>query len=119
MRYEVAKQWVNALRSGKFTQGKGALADHAREKYCCLGVLCEIAIQNGIKVKRLRAETLDETSYDDCAAFPPPPIMAWAGLRTENVQLRGAPYDSLIGMNDGGGSFEEIADLIEEKWEEI
>lgn len=41
MNPEWKKKWVEALRSGKYKQGKEALC--FGDKYCCLGVLCEIA----------------------------------------------------------------------------
>lgn len=31
-------KWVDALRSGKYKQGNGALYDSNRGEYCCLGV---------------------------------------------------------------------------------
>ena len=36
------KKWVAALRSGKYKQGKGQLYDNLDEKYCCLGVACDL-----------------------------------------------------------------------------
>lgn len=33
----IRRKWLNALRSGKYKQGKGALEKDG--KYCCLGVL--------------------------------------------------------------------------------
>jgi len=35
------RKWLEALRNGKYKQGKEAL--RIKDKYCCLGVLCEIA----------------------------------------------------------------------------
>lgn len=37
---EIKKAWIEALRSGKYEQGKGYLKKDGA--YCCLGVLCEI-----------------------------------------------------------------------------
>jgi hypothetical protein len=37
---EIKKAWVEALRSGKYEQGKHSLKKD--NCYCCLGVLCEI-----------------------------------------------------------------------------
>lgn len=37
---ETRKEWVAALRSGDYKQGNNWL--RADDKYCCLGVLCEI-----------------------------------------------------------------------------
>jgi hypothetical protein len=36
----IVKQWVEALRSGQYEQGKGNLNKNG--KFCCLGVLCEL-----------------------------------------------------------------------------
>lgn len=49
---EVMREWVSALRSGKYTQGRGKLsyidpADGGR-KHCCLGVLSDLAVEKGL-----------------------------------------------------------------------
>lgn len=36
------KEWVDALRSGKFKQGQSVLYNPDQDAYCCLGVLCEL-----------------------------------------------------------------------------
>ena len=46
MKKNIMKRWVSALRSGEFKQGKGAL--EAKGKHCCLGVLCELALVEGV-----------------------------------------------------------------------
>lgn len=46
MNIDLKKKWVNALRSGKYKKGTGYLhkVDKSNHhKYCCLGVLCEVA----------------------------------------------------------------------------
>jgi len=42
MNLELIREWVEALRSGKYEQGRLALRSKD-DKYCCLGVLCDIA----------------------------------------------------------------------------
>lgn len=42
MNLELIREWVDALRSGKYEQGRLALRSKD-DKYCCLGVLCDIA----------------------------------------------------------------------------
>ena len=38
------EQWIEALRSGKYEQAKGILRDvDDNNKFCCLGVACEIS----------------------------------------------------------------------------
>lgn len=44
---DLKNKWVAALRSGKYEQGKGFLRrldekDSNKEKFCCLGVLCDV-----------------------------------------------------------------------------
>lgn len=42
------QEWLEALKSGKYVQGKAQLKH--KGKYCCLGVICDI------HPKRVRAE---------------------------------------------------------------
>lgn len=39
-RTAVQQQWIDALKSGEYTQGQGSLCE--RGAYCCLGVAAEI-----------------------------------------------------------------------------
>jgi hypothetical protein len=52
MNPEIKTRWVTALRSGNYRQGTRKLA-HKEDKadpmqHCCLGVLCELAVEDGI-----------------------------------------------------------------------
>lgn len=104
---ENAKKWVAALRSGEFRQGKYQLC--CGEQYCCLGVLCEIAIRNGVDVRISEhdgCKRYDSLEYDLSER-----VMKWAGLAS-----RGGCYgdDSLVADNDCyNKSFSQIADIIE------
>lgn len=46
---ERLKLWINALRSGKYSQGRYTLKSHHRvdgkPSHCCLGVACEVYIE--------------------------------------------------------------------------
>lgn len=50
-RRDELREWVEALRSGEFTQGYGALTRYwprdGRTEYCCLGVKCELDARVG------------------------------------------------------------------------
>lgn len=99
------KKWVKALRSGEYRQATGRLFDGGG--YCCLGVLCVIA---GMEPD----EGPDDYYFDDELAFAPPQAMQFVGL----VNKTGSQNDvlqraSLIGQNDSGADFGEIADIIE------
>ena len=43
MNTEVKQKWIDALRSGKYEQGSEKL--RSVTGYCCLGVLCDIYVQ--------------------------------------------------------------------------
>lgn len=44
---DVIRLWAARLRSGKYAQGHGRLRD-GNNRYCCLGVLCELAVEHEI-----------------------------------------------------------------------
>lgn len=51
MKKEIADKWVAALRSGNYKQTTGML-NRNNESFCCLGVLCEIAIKDGVELEK-------------------------------------------------------------------
>lgn len=67
MKKDIADRWVAALRSGKYLQGEKNLLSYRLDAYtgeqlplhCALGVLCEIAVEDGV-VKRHDDPQLDE-----------------------------------------------------------
>jgi hypothetical protein len=140
---EVKALWLTDLRSGEFTQGKGMLRSTENE-YCCLGVLCERAVREGIipppvlKTYYINSDNdiTDRYEYgtgDDASTGTlPNAVREWAGLETTSpalpvpAELRdeyptdpGVPpwHVSLAGINDRAGDrfpFPRIAELIEE-----
>jgi hypothetical protein len=116
---EVIGRWVDALRSGEYSQGKGALCEFNKSNYsyCCLGVLCELAKQDGIVVKKeiLYCNGYSEgyASYNGSSGTLPQDVITWAGLPSGNP-ITWAGF--LTNLNDYGMSFTEIADVIEEEF---
>lgn len=114
MNPEVKAKWVAALRSGEYQQGTGALKSD--DKYCCLGVLCDIfAKETGKDWTALKDSPVME--FDGATGLPPNAVSEWAGLQTMNpIVLEGTIATTLSNMNDGlGASFQTIARLIEEQ----
>lgn len=115
-----AQKWVEALRSGKYEQGKNALCRD--DKYCCLGVACEVALQNGVVITKstrnitAHNQTFVETLFNSSWAYLPPEVQNWLGLKNDRASFN---LTGLATMNDAGYSFEEIADKIEEKASEL
>ena len=111
MRKEIADKWVAALRSGEYGQMTGALANRERTQHCCLGVLCELAITEGVPV-RVEPHLHDSTSlkFDDLLGALPDSVGTWAGMDASKGRV-------LATMNDSGKKFVEIADVIDRTWE--
>lgn len=99
---EVAKKWVAALRSGKYKQGREFLRDRD-DRYCCLGVLCEIAVSDGV----ISPAGLDGECYSYAAfeSFLPIKVSEWAGVNNASM--------CVLWNDKHNKTFAEIADLIE------
>lgn len=106
MNNELKTKWVEALRSGDYAQTKGTLKyqDVTSVSYCCLGVLCDVA---GIPI--------EASVFDDEGMLDEGPQEVYNKLRDMIPDREDGSfyYASLMSMNDGGSSFNEIADYIE------
>jgi hypothetical protein len=101
---EFAKEWVKALRSGKYEQTKNVLYNADRNAFCCLGVACDIS--------GLPPEKWHGSDY----TVLPQEVREKLNLSSNYGRFRfdGANYMSLVKCNDSlGYSFDQIADIIE------
>jgi hypothetical protein len=105
---EFAKEWVKALRSGKYKQAKNVLFNADRNAFCCLGVACDIS---GVS-----REEWHGSNY----TVLPQEVQEKLNLRSKCGRFLDAGiYTSLVMLNDSlGYSFDQIADIIESepKW---
>jgi hypothetical protein len=104
---ERRKLWVEALRSGEYTQCTKRLAKP--NGYCCLGVACEVFMKNGGELQK--ATDKYGIYYNGEYLTLPRVVRDWLGLRTENGSIDDGI--ALSEKNDHGASFEEIANIIE------
>jgi hypothetical protein len=136
---EVKEQWLTALRSGEYTQAQEYLRT-ADDGYCCLGVLCDLAVKGGVigEPHQDGPEAVWEYGNfpDDSGTQLPQAVADWAfgkegdpylfTARSVNPGIGGSAregtdpnpdtgryYVSLAELNDEGSSFAEIANLIE------
>jgi uncharacterized Ntn-hydrolase superfamily protein len=133
MKKEIADQWVAALRSGEFTQGDQVLTqvhDDGTKTYCCLGVLSELACRAGVIAAPTEEKTMIERDgvqeevtaliYGGVASqsktIAPGVVVEWAGLSHGNPITDDFGSRTLAGLNDGGYTFAQIADIIERDW---
>ena len=135
MNQEIKAKWVNALRSGDYEQGQGALKN-PNGQYCCLGVLCDLYDKH--RMEEFGAEsswTVDTVSLNEYISVldhsevgvPPNEVVDWAGLPDNNPEVLVDLEDEVGGetyqyelpiaeLNDDQGlTFNELADLIEEQ----
>ena len=114
-----AQKWVDALRSGKYQQAQSQLSitqtewneekmkyeSNGQISYCCLGVLCEVAVQEGVI-----------PSYDKVACYPPSEVTNWVGLNTHQGKYILDGEERYLAETDNDRdrkSFTTIADIIE------
>ncbi len=121
MNKEIAKKWVEALRSGEYKQGVSRL--RIGDTYCCLGVLCDLyGKEKGVnwKIPELLPDS-DVYQFLDSFSILPDEVAEWA--ETETVP--GVVYSTerktgrinLSELNDREKlNFKEIADLIENEY---
>jgi hypothetical protein len=110
----IKERWIEELRSGKYRQGNGLLND-GEGNYCCLGVLCELAVADGVIEEPTDLPHQRGLSYDGSNALTPQLVQEWAGLRFRTPVVRwGDEYDvAVTTLNDEGVTFAEIADVLE------
>lgn len=103
-----AKRWLEALRSGKYSQTRRSLrTDHG---FCCLGVACDVYDPKGWEkdTEDISHEFMGERNY------LPKEVREWLGLRPHYSMAHGGVESILADLNDKTGStFAEIADYLE------
>jgi hypothetical protein len=135
----IKEQWLGALQSGRYEMGRGALREevNGKDKYCCLGVLCEIAVEEGVIPpgalkpnsvfgnRYFFGDPTAGTSEDYDSGYLPRSVMDWAGLSHRNPKAKVVGHErafcdgtlSLADLNDSGDyTFQYIARFIGENF---
>lgn len=111
MNKKIKEDWVKALRSGEYAQGKGELHNKEDNTFCCLGVLCDLYL----KAKGLTWD--DKTNIG--TSLPTAVVTDWAEMPLIGKDDWKVEYKNqsrwLEHLNDKEHSFETIAKLIEEQ----
>lgn len=120
--------WIEALRSGKYTQGRELLTQispQGVETNCCLGVACKVAIANGLSLAvqefyddSFRAAVVEYERKEDVL---PAQVVEWLGLEpgdtnpTVFTEVNGLVL--VAKLNDAEHwTFDQIADALEEMY---
>jgi hypothetical protein len=120
---DIKRRWIAALRSGRYKQGRRKLNCN-EEQFCCLGVLAEIAVEDGYLVKTPPVSggaveyALASDASEPMVCLINDELASWAGLAETNPCVAHPKLGrrTLTSWNDSELlNFNEIADLIEEK----
>ena len=111
MNAEVKKLWIDDLRAHPELQGRGTMMDaygamKEYQRFCCLGRLCQLAVDAG----EFSWSYFRENNLSLVTGYLPAPVVAWAGLDDRRPEAEGVTLEN---HNDNGKSFPQIADLIE------
>ena len=127
MNSQIKQKWIDALRSGKYTQAQSKL--YSGDGFCCLGVLCDIyakEVGDIAWVKKDPSKTwidVDKWDYwyfDDQSEVLPECVSKWADLNendpvvTKDIVTPNY-LTTLASLNDKGVTFEDLAEVIEEQ----
>jgi hypothetical protein len=123
MNKEIKQEWVKALRSGEYEQGRNQLKTK-NGKFCCLGVLCDLYSKKNNVPWSTESSSIHKNfqHYTIHGALEnlPDQVKAWAGLQeSDPVVKHKDPFPTHVHLsyiNDQGTSFAEIANIIEEEF---
>ena len=140
-REQVLKLWIKALRSGEYKQTQGLL--RVKNSFCCLGVLCDLQRKDGgggrwvtrfpgsatdqklfmlAPADELRKQIKKEMPHEEPSTWSlldvldhivDNDVVLETDLPQTWTEWLGVDTDHLMGMNDDGQTFKEIADYIE------
>jgi hypothetical protein len=121
MKPEIKEKWLAALKSGKYVQGQGVLQGKSGNAFthCCLGVLCDIHMQetreghwdeNGVYWCRKDGSCSDRVL--------PAAVQTWAGVETIGTFEPASGYrgdNCLTGINDNSSKtdYSDVIPIIE------
>jgi hypothetical protein len=135
MNKERIQKCVDALRSGKYKQGRKALRN-INDEFCCLGVFCDVSKEDLNIDWRLEPTDRECYMFSGSSGVLPNSMLSYLGIDCNNVLIKttnsklpisqmekvGMSYldreqVSLISLNDRFKlSFEQIADILEEEF---
>lgn len=115
MNPQLKQSWIEALRSKRYHQGRGLLRERSRTvtRHCAMGVLFDLVATAAQWARMSTTVTRSATKevVEEASGYIPPEILGEIGM--SNVQQA-----LVAGLNDCGRTFEEIADLIENDFED-
>ena len=134
MNEAISQKWIQELESGRWKKGISKLhrrageGDHSTEdSFCCLGVLCRMALDAGVSLDVRNDQDAEDygerqVKYDGNTGELPEKVMDWAGIQTalgELPQEEPGVGNDLTLINDRNTDFKEVVEAIREYWNEL
>jgi len=118
---DIKEEWIKALESGEYKQGTGCLRRTVLEddKFCCLGVLCDL-YQKKTGKGRWENSGFGIMFFQKERGQLPLEVAEWAGLDSTNPIVwdknpDGTSYEwPISNHNDENRSFKDIARILSE-----
>lgn len=107
MNKEIKEEWLAALKSGEYKKGIGMLRS-GDDRYCCLGVLCDLHNKKQEVNGWVAHKIVDETkySYHCSVGYSPLAVQEWSDLKT---------MITLTKLNDSSDTFDKVIEYIEKQ----
>lgn len=105
MKTDIKELWTTALRSGDYKQAAGRLYASEIKGYCCLGVLCELAVEAGVIEPRkdtVYGNVIYASFFDGNELDLPVSVREWAGLEDADPLLSA---EAGVYVDDEGDEF--------------
>lgn len=113
--------WIDALRSGEYEQGSGALQTRDG-KFCCLGVLCDVYRKetgDGAWVNDVDSKPFKTDNGMYGGAYPPVRVYVWLGVEyidLGTVEGIYGPVMPVVANDTLRWTFDQIADALERRY---
>jgi len=83
MKESIRDLWADALESGEYEQGVGSMLKY--DRYCCLGVLCDLHRKAHDVDEWEPDEDYKSLSYLEARNHLPTAVVEWCGLTSEEI----------------------------------
>lgn len=114
-----AQQWLYALRSGDYAQGRGALYDGLTHTFCCLGVACDLFTKENPTEGYWSGNDFITAGGVSRSSLPLQ-VADWLGMKSCIASYGSSADQNLINDNDTRhNTFAQIADIIEAHQKEL
>lgn len=101
MKSDIKERWIKWLESGEYNLGKHYLYDWSTDTYCPLGVLVELALEDGIDLKVKKSDYPNKTEIEGNAKITTHKVHTWAGIDHDTA-------NTIARINDKDGTDKAI-----------